>query len=143
MKFFSVKNKVILITGTSRGIGKSLSLAFKFRQFNWNFQKKNYAIKNKNYYHFACNLENPDKINTTIIKALKIRNKIDVLINNAGITKENEKNIKKFKTFDKTLKINLSAPYHISLLVINALKKKKRWNDNQHFKYWWRIRFSQ
>ena len=128
MKFFSVKNKVILITGTSRGIGKSLSLAF----LNLGAivigisKKKNYAIKNKNYYHFACNLENPDKINTTIIKALKIRNKIDVLINNAGITKENEKNIKKnFKTFDKTLKINLSAPYHISLLVINALKKNK------------------
>ena len=96
MKFFSVKNKVILITGTSRGIGKVYHLLFKFRcNCNWNFQKENYAIKNKNYYHFACNLENPDKINTTIIKALKIRNKIDVLINNAGITKENEKNIKK------------------------------------------------
>ena len=128
MNLFSVRNKVILITGTSRGIGRSIAEAF----LNLGSivigisKKKNLKIKHKNYFHFACDLENSKSIKATVAKAIKIKNKIDVLINNAGITKENEKNIEKsFKIFNKTLNINLAAPYQISLLAIKALKKNK------------------
>ena len=128
MNLFSVRNKVVLITGTSRGIGKSIADTF----LNLGAivigisKKKNLKIQHRNYFHFSCNLENSKNIKATVKKAIKIKNKIDVLINNAGITKENKKNIEKsFKIFDETININLAAPYQISVLVADALKKNK------------------
>ena len=128
MNLFSVRNKVVLITGTSRGIGKSIADTF----LNLGAivigisKKKNLKIQHRNYFHFSCNLENSKNIKATVKKAIKIKNKIDVLINNAGITKENKKNIEKsFKIFDETININLAAPYQISVLVADALKKIK------------------
>jgi len=128
MNPFSVRNKVVLITGTSRGIGKNTAETFlKLGSIVIGIStKKNIKIKHKNYTYFSCNLESSKQIKSTINKVFKIKNKIDVLINNAGITKENPKNINDcFKIFDKTLKINLAASYQISLLAVNFLKKNK------------------
>ena len=129
MSLFSVKNKVIFITGTSRGIGREIATTFlKLGAVVIGLSRKSNPkiIKNKNYHHFICNLENFGQLKKTINKAIKVKNKIDVLINNAGITKEHDDNIyKSFDIFNKTLNVNLAAPYLISLLLIKTIKKNK------------------
>ena len=102
MKLFSVKNKVVFITGTSRGIGKEIAQAFlKLGAIVIGISRnKAKIIKHKNYHHLVCDLQNFEELKSTATKALKIKNKIDVIINNAGITEEQENNIfKSFKIF--------------------------------------------
>ena len=128
MGIFSVKDKVVLITGTSRGIGRDLAL--KFLELNSTVigisRSKFDLIKHKNYLHVNCDLRNLSVLNKKISKILKIKKKIDVVINNAGITIETNKNFRKsLRDFEKTLDINLKAPYLISCLLANILKKNK------------------
>ena len=128
MKIFSVKSKVVFITGTSRGIGREIALAFLKLEAVVIGVSKNKAkiIKHRNYHHLVCDLQNFERLKRTANEAIKIKNKIDVIINNAGITEEQQNNfLKSFKIFNKTLNINLTAPYMISYLLINALKKNK------------------
>ena len=128
MKLFSVKNKVIFITGTSRGIGRKVAEALLDlgAEVIGLSRNKSKIIKNKKYHHLICDLEDFQQLKSTVIKAVKIKNKIDVLINNAGITKEQDRNIlRSFKTFNKTLNINLTVPFLISLLLIKTLKKNR------------------
>ena len=88
MNLFSVRNKVVLITGTSRGIGKSIADTF----LNLGAivigisKKKNLKIKHRNYFHFSCHLENSKNIKTTVNMAIKNKNKINIKINNDKIT---------------------------------------------------------
>jgi len=129
MEIFSVKNKVIFITGTSRGIGKEVALAFlKLKAIVIGVSRnRKKIIKHKNYYHLVCDLNDHESLSRTTKKAVKIKNKIDVIINNAGITEETKNDfLRSLKNFNKTLQINLTAPYVISHLLIDSLKKNKK-----------------
>ena len=128
MEIFSVKNKVVFITGASRGIGREIAIAFlKLKAVVIGVSRnENKSIKHKNYYHLVCDLKNYQAIKHATNQALKIKKKIDVIINNAGITEEEQKDFyKSFKSFNKTLNVNLTAPYAISHFLIKALKKNK------------------
>jgi NAD(P)-dependent dehydrogenase (short-subunit alcohol dehydrogenase family) len=87
--------KIILITGSEGDIGKALVKRFKLMDDI----VYGYDIKN-----------NYDITDTTLMKICfeiiyKTHGKIDVLINNAGITG---------KSWDETLKVNLTTPYLLS-----------------------------
>ena len=128
--FKSLKNKIILVTGTSRGIGRSISRSLLDNGSKViGLSKEKYSkkiIKNKNYFHFFCDLSNENKIIETLNKIEKKFKNIDVLINNAGITIENtNSNKKNFEIFNQTLKINLSAAYIFSYYLVKKFKQKK------------------
>jgi len=129
-KLNSLKNKTVLITGTSRGIGRKIAEAFLKNDslvIGISRQKgKQKIIKNKNYHHFFCDLSNEKKIFNTIKLINKKHKKLDILINNAGITKENTKLIyKNINNLNKTLKVNLTAAYIFSMMSVNKMKKNK------------------
>ena len=126
-KFKSLKNKIVLVTGTSRGIGKEI--AKTYLQNNCTVigissnRKSSNVIKNKKYFHFFCDLENFKEIKSTINQVLKKFKKINIIINNAGITLEEEEKFEKnFINFKKTLNVNLVSAYAITKLII---KKRK------------------
>ena len=130
-KFESLKDKVILITGTSRGIGRKVAETFLSNEsIVIGISRKNNKqkiIKNKNYAHFFCDLNNDKEIYNTISLINKSYAKIDVLINNAGVTKENTNSItKNVESFNKTIKINLTAAYIFSMMFVDKIKKNKK-----------------
>lgn len=127
---YSFKNKNIVITGGTKGIGKAL--VFKFlkyggkvitnsrdervcKQFN---KKRNIKCYNVNF----LNKEQTNKF----IGEIKNLSKIDVLINNAGINEINS--IDKFNVNDweELQKINLFTPFYLISKLTPLLKKSKR-----------------
>ena len=119
--FRSLKNKTILITGSSRGIGKKIATKFL----------ENGAVvigvsKNKNQ-HFFCDLSKNEDIQITLKKIFKKYKKIDVLINNAGVTIENTNSqIKNINNFSTTIQINLIASYIFSSEIVKKMIKRKK-----------------
>ena len=128
-KFNSLRKKTVLITGSSRGIGKEISLAFlKNGAYVIGLSSgktKKIPIKNKRYSHFFCNLEKNDEIKKIFLKLKKYR-KIDVLVNNAGITLEESKSIdESLDNFKKVIQTNLISAYMLTKILLKSKKKTK------------------
>ena len=118
------RNKNIIITGTSSGIGKKLTLQFlKKNNFVWGCSRNKPNINHKNYKHYIVNLENVSSLKKWINKVVSESNrKIDLLICNAAIfnrslnIKENSKNI--YKTINTNLSSNIILSNLISKIMI-------------------------
>ena len=122
-----MKKKIAVITGGYKGNGKAIVDKFLLNNF------KVYSIDigyKKNYFSeklikLKINLEKTTEIEKVIKIIKKRENSINVLVNNAGISlKTNSKNF--FKNWQKTLAVNLTAPYIISLLCLPMLKKNNK-----------------
>lgn len=130
-KYLSLKNKTVLITGTSRGIGKEIAKKFlENGAIVIGISKEKdlkRIIKKKKYKHFFCDLSNKEEIQMTLKKINKKFKQINILINNAGITLESSSSeIKNINNFNTTIKINLTAPYIFSSLIAKKMAMKKQ-----------------
>ena len=130
-------NKVVLVTGASRGIVKAIAEEFARGGDN---VVLNY-IKNKDKAEKLRNkLENEYKIKALAIQTdiskehqvqkmvemiIKEFGKIDVLVNNAGIAIDKEFENRTVEDWKKTLNVNLIAPFIVSQYVGNEMLKNK------------------
>lgn len=124
------KNKNVLITGASRGIGNDLANSFYLSGANIiststkPFKLKNTKLKNQ-WTNFIVDF-NDDKSIEEFSKNLIKYKKIDVLINNAGINKINDIDKIIRDDWDMINRVNLRAPYLISQLVAKQMIKQKK-----------------
>jgi len=93
-----VKNKVIIVTGANRGIGKSIVERLADEEaivygIVRNIPENGTEIYESNNKHliklFSADVKNYDSLSLTFGEIAKLEGKIDVLVNNAGITKDN------------------------------------------------------
>ena len=126
----NLKNKNVLITGANGNIGSEIVLKFLEAGANCICLDKNFKsiLKNKSIKNFLNKITllniNFEKKNFDKIFLKKIRGKkIDILINNAGFT--SSKNFLKYslQDWEKTIKINLTAPFIISQIVSKNFMK--------------------
>ena len=121
-----MEKKIALITGGYKGNGKAI--VDKFLLNNFKVYSLDIGYK-KNYFSnklikLKINLENITQIEKAVKFIKKRESYINVLVNNAGISlKTNNKNF--FKNWQKTLAVNLTAPYILSCLCLPMLKKNK------------------
>ena len=110
--------KNIVITGGSRGIGKKiadyLTLNNYYKVINIS-RKKNINPKIKN---LLCDISDYNQVKKVFNKIKKI----DVLINNSGITKYSKNPI---NNFNQIIKTNLNGFFYCSNEAIKFLKKQK------------------
>ena len=129
--------KVALITGGARGIGKKI--AEKFARNGYNIVI-NYVSEKTDVNKLESDLSQNGKVEVLCIKcdvtdfnscqemvkeAVDKFGKIDVLINNAGIAKDNLLMRMKEEDFDKVINVNLKGTFNMTKNVISYMMKKR------------------
>ena len=131
MHQFDLKNKTAIITGGAQGFG--LEIAKKFlksgsKVFIWDIDEKELSkatkqINNPNLNYNVVDISNYEQIQKTIANIIS-NNKIDILINNAGITGPTAElwnyNI---KDWNSIIDINLHGTFYCCKLIVPHMIK--------------------
>jgi|TARA_X000000950_G_scaffold146779_1_gene181230 3-oxoacyl-[acyl-carrier protein] reductase len=128
----NLKNKKILITGATGGIGNSL--VAKFYELGalliatgTNEEKlNNLKKKYPNMYVEKFKLEEHDKIENFIENTNKKLDGLDILVNNAGITLDNLSIRLTEENWKKVLDINLTSTFLLCKYAIKKMLKNKQ-----------------
>jgi len=120
-------NKVVIITGGAGGIGSSLSRELlasgaKVALLDLSFEE---AKTTDNLLKIAVDITDAEGIREAIDKIIKQFTRIDMLVNNAGITHMRKFSDLSSELFDKVMTINFSASVNITRLCLPELIKSK------------------
>jgi 3-oxoacyl-[acyl-carrier protein] reductase len=118
--------KIMVITGTSKGIGKSLSEYFLKKGFTViGCSRSATDLINDNYEHFYLDVSDEKSVQKMIDAVSKKHKKIDYLINNAGIASMNHTLLTPASIVEKILKINVLGTFLFSREVAKVMYKNK------------------
>lgn len=105
-------NKVALITGASKGIGKALSEKMLNENYFVIGTSRNNEIKNfehKNFYSLKLDLSSTTSIENAHKEVFSKFKHIDILVNNAGIGPDLDTYIPEKKSFNLTFDVNVTG----------------------------------
>lgn len=129
------KGKVVLVTGSTRGIGKSVAEAFAKegatviiigRNQEQAAQTAAEIVKNGGMADgYACDVTNLEQVQETVNKLLDKHKCIDILVNNAGVTRDNLLFRIDDNDWDEVLKINLKGVFNVTKVVARPMLKAK------------------
>jgi len=131
-----MKNRTALITGASRGIGRSCALALSeagarvalaARQMDRLEQvAEEIRGRGREAYVVAVDLGSAESIQTAIAKAAKEFGRIDILVNNAGITRDGLALRMKKDQWDDVIATNLTGAFLAIQQVLQGMMRE-RW----------------
>lgn len=118
-------NKVILITGASRGIGLELTNHFlKNDAIVIGISRGKSLITDKNYYHFSVDLGDSEAIINCFKKEIsKAFKSIDVVINNAAVLTSQYAMILPAKNAIDMVNVNLLGVFFVSREAVKLMRK--------------------
>jgi len=132
---FSLRNKIAVITGASQGIGKTTAELFsKSGAHVVCIARNEEKIKNlantisKNGHsasYNSCDISDGDLFQDTIKSVINDYGKIDILINNAGITRDSLVLRMKNHQWDEVLNTNLKGAFYATKSVLRSMMKNK------------------
>ena len=123
--------KLAIITGAARGIGLATALLFNENGYkvaivdNDKKEIDKLSFKNKDIKTFCFDISNDDELDKMYNQILEWHNRIDVLVNNAGVADFGNIEETNFKRWNEVMKTNLNGVFLCSQKVIIHLKKTK------------------
>lgn len=134
-----MNRKIALITGASRGIGKKVAEEFAKNGYDIvaNYVSDNTDLEQleKDFKELGAkvlfvktDVTNFEDCKDMVKAAIDAFGRIDVLVNNAGITKDGLLMRMKEEDFDKVININLKGTFNVTRNVVPYMVKQKSGN---------------
>lgn len=131
-----LKDKNVIITGATRGIGREIALtlaknganiAINYRNFNSELEALINEIKSFGVDVLAikCDVSVSDDVDNFVKEVKSHFKTIDVLVNNAGITKDGLILRMKEEDFDDVLDVNLKGTFNTTKFVSSIMVRQK------------------
>ncbi len=132
-----LENKTAIITGATRGIGRGIAIEFAKQGANVAFTYNssvdaanaleeeliNLGVKAKGYQSNAAEFDAAQELAKNVLEEFDT---IDVLVNNAGITKDNLLMRISEDDFDKVIQVNLKSVFNLTKAVIRPMMKQRK-----------------
>lgn len=130
-----LKGKVVVLTGAAQGIGASIAKVFssqgaslalidKQEELLKNFAE-DLKKTNENISYFSFDITNKESVKDAISKIKEQYGRIDVLVNNAGVTRDSMSYKMTEENWDLVMDINLKAPFLLIQEVFPIMKEQK------------------
>lgn len=134
-----IMNKVALITGSSKGIGKAVAISLASSSYdivinyNTDYEQAKEVSEIVNSYGvrsllIKCDISNESEVNNMVSKIINEFGKIDVLVNNAGIAIDSTFDDKTIDNFKRILDVNLIGTFIVSKIVGKYMLDRKQGN---------------
>ena len=131
-----LENKLAIITGATRGIGRGIAVEFAKQGANIAFtfsssidaatalekELTDIGVKAKGYQSNAADFDAAQELAKEVLKEFGT---IDILVNNAGITKDNLLMRITEEDFDKVIEVNLKSVFNLTKAVISPMMKQR------------------
>ena len=131
-----LKGKVAIVTGSSRGIGKTIAIALAEQgsdvvvNYFQNKEKAEEVVKQiteigQQSFPFKADVKSEEQVNEMVEQALKRFNKLDILINNAGISKDSISWKMKPELWDEILRTNLYGVFYCTKAALRHMVERR------------------
>jgi len=131
-----LKDKVAIVTGASRGIGQAIAVEFARQGAKVvlsattidNLKETEAQLKALNlteYLLTQANVTIQDEVNSVVKKALDTYGKVDILLNNAGITRDGLLAMMPEKDWDDVLSTNLKSVFLFTKACVKPMVRQR------------------
>lgn len=132
-------NQRAIITGGTRGIGKAIATRFieqgaSVAIFGTNSERGNETLKElqplasegQKVLFYQVDVSKSEQVNESIERVLQEFGNLDILINNAGITRDNLLMRLSKEDWEQVLDVNLTSVFYTCRAVVRAMMKARR-----------------
>ena len=129
-KAFDMTGKVVLVTGGAAGIGQAIATAFAERGARLALADLSPAVSEtaaqlpgKGHFSIVADISVPSEPDRVVAAVVKEFGQINVLVNNAGVGMLEWAEKMSDEIWDRTIAVNLSAPFRMARAAFAALRK--------------------
>lgn len=119
-------NKVVLVTGATRGVGRQISEHFLANGAKViGLGRGESSLREQNYQHYSVDLAKPSEIASLFSILRQEHQTIDIVINNAGVLTSQYALIMPPAAAQAMVNVNLLAPFLVSREAAKFMRKSK------------------
>ena len=129
---FDLTGKTALVTGATGGIGEAIARAFHRQGATVAISGTRRGVLdqlaadlNDRVHVLPCNLADKDEVEALVPKSEELMGKLDILVANAGITKDNLFVQLRDEDWDQVVAVNLTATFRLARAAVRGMMRRR------------------